>query len=91
MVLFAIGVISEIVSTYSRKPLPSRAAVAGSMGAIGLLGMLAWMQNMFSASIPVSPFYQSPPHLNVIRFCFAKKDETLIEAAAKLRQFKGGA
>lgn len=42
------------------------------------------------ASIPVSPFYQSPPHLNVIRFCFAKKDETLIEAAAKLRQFKGG-
>ncbi len=40
------------------------------------------------ASIPVSPFYQSPPHLNVIRFCFAKKDETLIEAAAKLRQLE---
>jgi methionine aminotransferase len=40
------------------------------------------------ASIPVSPFYQSPPHLSVIRFCFAKKDETLIEAAAKLRQLE---
>ncbi len=38
------------------------------------------------ASIPVSPFYQSPPQLGVIRFCFAKKDSTLIEAAERLRK-----
>ncbi len=38
------------------------------------------------ASIPVSPFYQSPPRLNVVRFCFAKKDSTLIEAAERLRK-----
>jgi methionine transaminase len=38
------------------------------------------------ASIPVSPFYQSPPKLNVVRFCFAKKDSTLIEAAERLRK-----
>ncbi|HEY6642504.1 methionine aminotransferase [Povalibacter sp.] len=38
------------------------------------------------ASIPVSPFYQSPPKLTVVRFCFAKKDATLIEAAERLRK-----
>jgi methionine aminotransferase len=37
------------------------------------------------ASIPTSPFLyrQQPPH--VLRFCFAKKDETLERAAARLR------
>ncbi len=29
------------------------------------------------ASIPVSPFYTNPPDDKVIRFCFAKKDETI--------------
>ncbi|WP_284879606.1 methionine aminotransferase [Acinetobacter variabilis] len=33
-------------------------------------------------AIPVSVFYQEPPKdLHLLRFCFAKKDETLIEAA----------
>jgi methionine aminotransferase len=38
------------------------------------------------ASIPVSPFYRVPPQLPVVRFCFAKKDATLEEAAARLRR-----
>jgi methionine aminotransferase len=36
------------------------------------------------ASIPVSPFYASPPKLSVVRFCFAKEDSTLEEAAERL-------
>jgi len=36
------------------------------------------------ASIPVSAFYQTPPRLPVVRFCFAKNDSTLEEAAARL-------
>ena len=36
------------------------------------------------ASIPVSPFYRSPPKLTVLRFCFAKNDSTLEAAAEKL-------
>lgn len=33
-------------------------------------------------AIPISAFYQEPPKdLHLLRFCFAKKDETLIEAA----------
>jgi methionine transaminase len=36
------------------------------------------------ASIPLSPFYAAPPKLNVLRFCFAKNDSTLEEAAERL-------
>jgi methionine transaminase len=36
------------------------------------------------ASIPISPFYVSAPRLSVLRFCFAKNDSTLEEAAERL-------
>ncbi len=57
MVLPAAGAISEIVATFSRKPLINRRAVNLSMAAIGGLGLLAWMQNMYTASIPAGWLY----------------------------------
>ena len=36
------------------------------------------------AAIPLSPFYSQPTHQKIIRFCFAKKDETLQQAAERL-------
>jgi methionine transaminase len=39
------------------------------------------------ASIPISPFYAEPPHVGLLRFCFAKQDATLDEATARLRAF----
>jgi methionine aminotransferase len=36
------------------------------------------------AAIPVSAFYQQPKESGVVRFCFAKKDETLQAALQKL-------
>ncbi len=36
------------------------------------------------AAIPVSVFYRDAPPLRLLRFCFAKKDETLIRAAELL-------
>ena len=33
------------------------------------------------AVIPLSPFYQSSPDTKIVRFCFAKQEETLKEAA----------
>lgn len=36
------------------------------------------------AAIPLSPFYQSAPANRYLRFCFAKKEETLRAAAEKL-------
>ncbi len=37
------------------------------------------------ATIPVSSFYKTPTENKVLRFCFAKKEETLEAAAEKLR------
>ena len=39
------------------------------------------------ASIPVSAFYETAPGTKIIRFCFAKREETLDVAAAQLRAF----
>ena len=33
------------------------------------------------AVIPLSPFYQTPPDSTIVRFCFAKQDDTLRQAA----------
>jgi heme/copper-type cytochrome/quinol oxidase subunit 1 len=53
----AIGAISEILPVFSRKPLLSRRAMVASMAAIMPLGLLAWMQNMMTASIPIGWLY----------------------------------
>ncbi|MDQ2675954.1 MAG: cbb3-type cytochrome c oxidase subunit I, partial [Actinomycetota bacterium] len=51
MVVAAFAVISEIVPTLSRKPLFSHSAVTGSLVAIGVLGTLAWMQNLYASPL----------------------------------------
>jgi cytochrome c oxidase subunit I len=51
MVVAAFAVISEIVPTFSRKPLFSHSAVAGSLVAVGVLGTLAWMQNLYASPL----------------------------------------
>jgi methionine transaminase len=39
------------------------------------------------ATIPLSPFYVTPPSLSVLRLCVAKQDSTLDEAARRLNEF----
>ncbi|MFN2612014.1 MAG: cbb3-type cytochrome c oxidase subunit I [Solirubrobacterales bacterium] len=53
----AIGAISEILSALSGKPLFGRRPIAAAMVAIGVLGLLAWIQNMFTAAIPLGFLY----------------------------------
>ena len=36
------------------------------------------------AAIPVSAFYETPPNSRIVRFCFAKNDDTLAAAAERL-------
>jgi methionine transaminase len=39
------------------------------------------------ATIPLSPFYASPPSMTLLRLCIAKRDETLTSAAERLCAF----
>ncbi len=43
-----------------------------------------WTRSPGIASIPVSVFYQRAPRQGLLRFCFAKRDEVLLEAAEML-------
>jgi methionine aminotransferase len=36
------------------------------------------------AAIPISVFYENPPHLRLLRFCFAKQEQTLSRGAERL-------
>ena len=40
------------------------------------------------ATIPVSAFYKNPEQHQVVRFCFAKKESSLLEAAKRLKTIK---
>jgi cytochrome c oxidase subunit I len=53
MLLPAFGAISEILPVFARKPAFAQRPVTGAFVAIGALGVLAWMQNMFTAPIPL--------------------------------------
>jgi len=39
------------------------------------------------ATIPLSPFYEKPPPLHVVRVCVAKRDQTLDAAAERINRF----
>ena len=41
-------------------------------------------QKVRVAAIPVSVFYDVPPEIRLVRFCFAKENDTLLEAARRL-------
>ncbi|KAA1192913.1 aminotransferase class I/II-fold pyridoxal phosphate-dependent enzyme [Pseudohalioglobus sediminis] len=43
-----------------------------------------WTEEVGIASIPISVFYRKPPAQQVLRFCFAKREEVLLEAAERL-------
>ncbi len=54
VLVFAGGVISDVLPTFARKPLFSHRAAMISLLAIAVLGPLAWMQNMYPAPIGFS-------------------------------------
>ncbi len=41
------------------------------------------------ATIPLSPFYSGGSDARILRFCFAKKEETLFDAAQRLKTWAG--
>jgi heme/copper-type cytochrome/quinol oxidase subunit 1 len=57
ILITALSSVAEIASSFSRRPLVGRQTVALSLGAIAVLGTLAWMQNMFTAPIGIGWMY----------------------------------
>lgn len=57
VIIAAFGSVSEILPTFSRQPHFGQRTIAGSIAALAVLGVLAWMQNMYSAPISIGLFY----------------------------------
>jgi len=74
----AQGTYFQLVDYGNCPPLAGLDDVAASMKLLEEGGV---------ASIPLSPFYRTPPGTSVIRLCFAKQEATLAEAGRRLRAF----
>ena len=54
MILPAFGIVSHIISTFSRKPIFGYLAMAYAMVAIGFVGFIVWAHHMYTTGISVN-------------------------------------
>jgi cytochrome c oxidase subunit 1 len=53
MILPAMGIVSEVIPVFSRKPIFAYKAVAFSTVGIGFVSMLVWAHHMFAVGMPI--------------------------------------
>jgi heme/copper-type cytochrome/quinol oxidase subunit 1 len=57
ILITALAAVAEIIPPLAGRPLPNRRVTIASLAAIGVIGTLAWMQNMLTAPIGIGWMY----------------------------------
>jgi aminotransferase len=87
-------IICEVLDQAGLNPLTPQGAyyVLAEIGHLGYpdakAAAMALLEQTGVAGIPGTAFFQGEVGHSLIRFCFAKNDETLAEAARRLRRFR---
>ena len=63
MVLPSMGVVSEVISVFSRKPIFGYRSMVLALMSIGLLGFLVWAHHMFTTGGVFLPFFMAATFL----------------------------
>jgi len=85
--------LSSLLRETGFRPLPAAGTYFQLVdyGALSRSGDLVFADRLIReakiATIPLSPFYAEPPPMTLLRLCIAKRDETLVAAAARLEAF----
>ncbi|MBA3717680.1 MAG: cytochrome c oxidase subunit I [Actinobacteria bacterium] len=54
MILPAMGIVSEVIPVFARKPIFGYTAIALSTAGIGVISLFVWAHHMFSTGLPIS-------------------------------------
>lgn len=88
---YFLSLIQDLPFTITNKTSGSYFQLAGyeRISSLPDTEFAAWLTREYGvATIPLSPFYSHKKDDKLIRFCFAKKEETLLAASEKLQRLK---
>jgi methionine aminotransferase len=88
---YFLDLFKDLPFTISQKTSGSYFQIAGyeNISDMDDVAFAKWLTKEYGvATIPLSPFYSNKKDDHLVRFCFAKKETTLMQAAERLKRLK---